>query len=68
MTEFDPEDEINIIDYFVNQAISRSTRAKARRPHDDFLDMCTRLQEPELGIRYPTAPAELEAQMIERKN
>ena len=54
------DDELNAVDYFVNQQYLEYA-GEGSIDHDDMLDCFTRLQEPELGIRYPTAPAELEA-------
>lgn len=56
-------DVINLIDYFVNSEYLEYSGDKSVE-HDDFLDMMARLLEPELGIRYPTAPAELAARSM----
>jgi hypothetical protein len=66
MIDLGEDEPQNIVDYFVNREYLEYAGDNSI-DHDDFLDMMTRLQEPELGIRYPTAPAELEARMLDRK-
>lgn len=53
------EDEISIIDYFVNTEYLEYAGENSTL-FDEVLDAMSRLHEPELGIRYPTAASALE--------
>ena len=63
--DMDDGTKMGLIDYFVNNEYLEYSGENSI-PFDDFLDMMSRLHDPELGITFPAAAATAVASELER--